>query len=393
MKAVEEYRWYQLASVQIGGAICLPVILIGFELARQYGAFPSFVAIAVGNLLLMSLAYITVKMTWQNKRTTPDNVSLYFGVYGQKVIACIIGMSMCCWYAIQTQVVAHDVSAYFGIDYRITCFGCSLFFASSLLFGLHGITKLANLSIPAMILTLMIVLIAAFCKDDTQRTISWENSFSVSAISLVMAVAIGVCIDMPTFFRYAKSEQDAIAGALVTFCIGMPLIEIAGVLVYQWSNAACLTDALKCPGSALWDMWIVLFLFVAAWTTNTTNLYSASMGMKALFSQFSKQGIWLIATCFATFLSVIDLVANLSFFLDLMGTILATTFGAILMLYLMKRRMAEGIKYMAISIGALGGFSGYPTGIAVLDSALISAFIIYFGGVLYGKMACRCIDA
>src|SRR5437588_8366280 len=151
----QSFSWRQLASVQIGGAICLPTILIGYELAKLYGEGAALVGIAIGNFLLLCLALISAKMSVENNQTTSDNAGNYFGQFGKKMIACLLTCSMCGWFAIQTQMVSQDIANSLLSD-GWTNLLLGTIFAATLLFGLKGIAKLADLSVPLLIVTLAV---------------------------------------------------------------------------------------------------------------------------------------------------------------------------------------------------------------------------------------------
>ncbi len=360
----ERYSWMQLASVQIGGAICLPPILVGYELALQFGVLVAFVAIAVGNILLALVALVCSEMTWKNKRTTPDNAGLYLGGLGQKVVSLLLAFSMCSWFAIQTQVVVQDVA---GSNAAVG-FALAVLFAGSLLYGLKGITRLSDLAVPVMVLTLIIALYCTYGVKEIDCSKGLECR--VEAISMVMALAIGICIDMPTFFRHARSRLDSHIGALVTCAIGIPLIESCGVLLFAWSDSTTVMQALHFSSSAFWQVWIGLFLVLAAWTTNTTNLYSAAMAVKSLWPKVSERQVLVYTALTAVIVSQLNIFSNLALVLEVMGVLLAASFGVILGSFITNNTTYT---FLAFSAGCLAGFMHLLTGAAVLDAMLVSA--------------------
>ncbi len=383
-------RWWTLANVQIGGAICLPVILVGFELARLYGFSASIGGIVIGNGLLACLATLCSEMTWTNKLTTAENAGLYFGPWGKRVVAVILSISMCSWFAVQTQVVAEDIGA-LPID-RLR-FVLAAFFAGTLLFGFKGITRLADLALPMMVTTLAIVLVSAYWNQASSIHFDIWQSVNLHAISLVMAVAIGVCLDMPTFFRNAASKKDSHLGTWVTFIVGIPLVELCGVLLYQWSGYESLMQAFRQPTFMYWEFWITIFFFFAAWTTNTCNLYSAAMGLSGLIPHWKEKKLFIVTAVSACILTQIDFLSHLSQVLDILGIVLAASFGTIVSIYITKRALPESGKMASLLLGICGGlFTTFfelklPFGIAVLDSACIAAVAIYSIGRGYVLVA------
>lgn len=376
----EQYSWHKLASVQIGGAICLPPILVGYELTRSFGTLTAFIAIGIGNILLSFLALICSEMTWRNKRTTPDNAGFYLGELGKKGVSILLALAMIGWFAIQTQVVAVDVATSTLMPESLTRAILAIVFAASLLYGLKGITRLSDLAVPVMTLTLFIVLFFTYGVNEIDTSSGWN--IDLKAISMVMALAIGVSIDMPTFFRLARTRRDSHIGALVTMLIGIPFVECCGVLLATWSSGNTVMEALRLSNMPFWDIWIGLFLVLAAWTTNTTNLYSAAMALKCLIPTRREKSVFWITAIFAAVVSQFDVMGNLQVCLEYMGVALGACFGIILGSFALDQPFSNKVKLLAFIIGCLAGYLQLATGIGVLDSIIVSALTLYLRRIL-----------
>ena len=377
------YNWIQLASVQVGGAVCLPVILVGHELCRLWGFSAAVGAIFFGNVILAFLGALSSEMTWKNKLTTSENAGLYFGKAGTCIVALLLAISMCSWFAIQTQVVVHDITAFVPVDPRLVLFCISALFAASLLFGFKGISKLADLSLPLLILTLAVVVGWSCIYSDTALQFDIAKSIQPQAISMVMALAMGVCMDMPTFFRMAKSKKASQLASIVTFLIGMPIVELCGAVLYELTKTTSLLEIFRSPQITGWSVWVTLFFLFAAWTTNVCNLYSASMGMMSLFSKMKERMAFICTGFFAVILSQIDLMSHLALVLDLLGVVLSSCFGVIVASFIANRPIADFVKiislFIAVAVGVVSMVFGLflPSAVPVLDSALIAALSVF----------------
>src|ERR1700722_3806733 len=106
---IEKQNWRQLASVQVGGAICLPLLLVGYELAKQGHPLNMLFSILWGNLLLFALALIAGCMSTKRNLTTVEHASFYFGPKGITFFALTLASSMLGWFAIQTQCMGGDL--------------------------------------------------------------------------------------------------------------------------------------------------------------------------------------------------------------------------------------------------------------------------------------------
>ena len=89
----KKLTWFELASLEIGGAICLPVIMVGHAVAKQYGMSSALAAILIGNGLLLILALISVHLSAISKKRTAENAVIYFGEMGGKGFASALLLS------------------------------------------------------------------------------------------------------------------------------------------------------------------------------------------------------------------------------------------------------------------------------------------------------------
>ncbi|HXF28470.1 MAG TPA: hypothetical protein VN457_01350, partial [Chlamydiales bacterium] len=195
--------WMELSSIQLGGAICLPVILIGHEVAKSAGLGAALMALLLGNALLFGLSIIASIMSTESRKTTAENAERYFGAQGKRFFALVIAISLSCWFAIQTQVMSHDimelVSSRMGFEIPEMLLNAALaaVMIGCAFFGLQGVSFLANLTLPLMVITLGLAV--WFQAQGSQKSILVESltGFSPVGISLVIAAAISAVVDIP----------------------------------------------------------------------------------------------------------------------------------------------------------------------------------------------------
>ena len=95
---MKKQNWMELSSIQLGGALCLPVILIGHKIVEHASLFAAIVSIIIGNALLFGGAYLSSRMSHESGKTTPENAETYFGSIGKRFFALIIVGSLACWF-------------------------------------------------------------------------------------------------------------------------------------------------------------------------------------------------------------------------------------------------------------------------------------------------------
>src|SRR5690349_1992765 len=109
-------NWKQLTSIEVGGAICLPVIMVGHKLCATYGWQAALLGIIVGNLILLSMACITVFMSAQHRASTPENAKKYFGEQGTKLFALLLLIAKTSWFAIQLNMMVLSIQEIFHVS-------------------------------------------------------------------------------------------------------------------------------------------------------------------------------------------------------------------------------------------------------------------------------------
>lgn len=108
--------WKQLASIEMGGAISLPIIMVGHKLCVSYGWQSALFGVVVGNLLLLIMASLSVLMSVQHRVSTPENAKKYFGEYGGKLFALLLLAAKTSWFAIQLNMMVLSIQEIFHVS-------------------------------------------------------------------------------------------------------------------------------------------------------------------------------------------------------------------------------------------------------------------------------------
>ena len=373
---IKNQNWISLTSIQVGGAICLPVLLIGFELARTIGLGAALYAIAIGNAILFAISLIGAQMSAASTLTTAENAEPVLGKKAKSLFAIVMALSMSLWFAIQAQMMAQDLimGLPFGLNEPLVAGTIAGVIVLCALSGIRGIETLSNLAVPLMIATMAL----ALYQGGGQNTSADSSHFTFSGLSLVLAASIACVVDMPTFFRHATSEREAVKASIATFLVGIPLVEVMGAFLSSTTGAASLIDALYCFDSPLWRVWIMLFILLAGWTTNNANLYSAAMSMKSLMPTLSdKRAIGYLGIV-AILFSLCNILGHLALFLDVMGVMVASMGGVIFAGYILQRGTNIARNVVALVMGVSCGLychimQGALTNVPILDALIISS--------------------
>lgn len=377
-------KWGQLSSIQIGGVICMPVLMIGQTLNELYGFSSAVIAVIVGNFILFSLGLISAKMSVDGRKTTMENAIDYFGEEGVKCFSLAFALSLVGWFAIQLNMMTLGVMDLFSLDPKSITIQTSLnvvlgliitFFA---LYGVRGISILANISLPLLLATI------AYAAYTVERVPSDETALdkfplSFGGVSLVIAMAIGFIIDLPTYFRHAKTPRDAYISIVVVFGLCLPVLEIVGVYLASAITDGTFLEIFKRNNNAMWNLWTATFLVLAGWTTNNVNLYSGVICLETLTTKYPNYLLTLAFGIVSTALSCVNLLDHLDVFLEMMGIVISSMGGVIFARYLLLYfnglpiiKHDHSLHLIAWMIGIVIGLISWLgftfTGISVLDA-------------------------
>lgn len=364
-------NWKQLALVQAGGAICLPVFIIGHALAKTYGIGSAIMAIILGNLLLLGMGVVSASNSAINRKSTAECAVDVFGLSGKELFSGAMVFSMIGWFAIQLNIMTASLAGFMGGE--ITLILNFLLGALITLVGIRGmgsIEALASLSMPFLIITIGYAL---FSSSSGAPMIPATEALTFSGISLVLASGIAAVIDLPTFFRLAKTKKDGILAVCLLFGLVLPLVESVGLYLFMQAKGDNLVQVLVQEHShVLWKVWVMGFLLLAGWTTNNANLYSAAVSLQTLIPNSSDRYRTLIVGALGTFLSCLNLLDHLVLVLDLIGIVLGSMGAVIFFHFVFQQKDAGRENLYAWFIGVLGGLVSYYV---ELSNPVLYAFI------------------
>lgn len=399
LATIEKQNWKQLASVQVGGAICLPLLLVGYELAKQGTPTSILLSVFWGNLLLFMLALIAGFMSTKRNLTTVEHASFYFGPKGRLFFALILSSSMLGWFAIQTQCMGGDLYYFIqqfqeNVGTYTESWKTTLSFVLAALmivgafWGLQFFTWMSHICIPLMLATIGYAIYHTGALSWI-REISFDgiaaNVWNGKGVSLVLASSMAATIDLPTFYRHADNQHAPVIASITNYLIAMPLVQIGGMCLYYGTQAPTISEALATQSSLPWKAWVLCFMLLAGWTTNNLNLYSAALSFKSLYKNMrfsTAMGIIGMAGCFLVFIPVLE---KFTLALDLMGIFVVAMGGVMFVAYLLEE-YAIKIKFYFIWIAWFAGiFAGlnaliwpsWGSGAPVLDAGLIAMLTLF----------------
>ncbi len=384
-------NWKELTMIQIGGAVCMPLLLIGFEIGKNLPFFTACLVILVANAFLTLMAMAVGRLAYSTGLSTTECIASILGEPGRLISGFLISITMVSWFSIQTEVVVQDILNLFRIDNGMSIPVTALFIAlmaGSCLYGLKAISKLSAFATPVMAITLALACIN--CVPD--RAISgFRGSYEdiQKGLLIVVGGAVMAVLDLPTFFRAAKTEQDVHKATIASFLLGVSAVEAIGAYLSQGAQSCGLVSALVGDGGYLLLFVTSTFIVLAGWTTNVTNLYSGGVAARALFPAIVENKLIIFMALVGFILTQLGLYEHFGVVLELFA-IATIALGSELVKSTFVTSTSRASSWFAVSIGTSIGmldlfFGSSFSGIAILDVLIVTLTISIAGSKILGS--------
>jgi hypothetical protein len=297
----------------------------------------------IGNLIIWFIGFAIVAMSARDKRNAIENAAAYIGKYGTKSVALISIIGFSTWYFLQIQAttipINHSLYGNNPSDELTTsiygvCLGIliSLFAFKNLI---QLIKKTCTIFLPALICYHLYLLFS------NRASFPTEMSFSLPCTSAYVSFLFAGAVNLPTFFRHARSKYDSYIALTI-----MTLINVFFQISTAWINSDVLTGALL--KNSISDPWFfslilktsnIVFSIILLFCSNLVNIYFASPGWELFFPKIKKQHNFVIIGLFGTiiyalsrlfpqyYMLIKDTLNITDLFIANLGTVLLVIFG------------------------------------------------------------------
>lgn len=282
---MEKKGWIELVGIIVGGSLGLPTLMVGFELANHHGAANAIIAILIGNVVLFGLAIAMVTIAFLHKAPTMAIARAVFGKSTRIIAAVTLVPLMVGWASLQLNILVdmakHVINSLAGINLGVLILSIiiGLLITFTACGGLQRISNLAFLKCIPVGLTMIYLLVSRFGSGLCLNNIPVQLSHIVAGVPFVIAIIIALVIDLPTFTHTMRTKRDAVIALTLSFLVGIPLLEIMGVVFATAQSASMPLSTLLLSGSFVWQMWITGCSFLGGWLVNMINLFSAAINI------------------------------------------------------------------------------------------------------------------
>lgn len=300
--------WIFLASVLVGVTICVPVFVMGAQIAHQISLTSFITGAILGGFLASCIAIATGIIGIKTGLPTAMLAKITFGTWGYIIANLAMLLNAVGWFGIQTSVFAKSfielAQHVWGISFDITTVTIisGLIMSTTAIVGFRGLGKLSYIAVP-LLLAMLFLPLYVFLNNGALFTIPISPStptLTIGALIAMVAGAYSFSTTMPDITRYLRTTKEMVIGVLINFAIAYPLLLIlTGIMAL----AAGQDDLMQIMLSLGFGGMAICVLFLATWTTNDTNVYSGALSIQAFLPQFARwkiaAAVGIIGTLFA----------------------------------------------------------------------------------------------
>ncbi|GCF92595.1 cytosine permease [Enterococcus florum] len=332
-------RWLSISMVWIAIGIDLSGMFMGVALSQGMAFWTAVAAIMIGSVVLGILAVGTAYIGAKAGLSTGMISRVAFGKNGAALMGVIMGISSLGWFGVQIGFFAENIRG--AIDqltgtslplWLLSFIGGGLMMLSAF-WGYQAIEKLCTYSVPLLAILIIVATIMSVNNQGTSGLTTAPQGTPISfglAVSLVIGVYMVGVVMAPDVARWAQNPKQAMIAGFVGFTVGNSFMIIISLILVKVMNTADLTAVFFALGLGIPS---ILVLTLAQWTTNTNNLYSASLDFSIVFRRANPKIITFISGSIGILMAMLGIYGKFETFLSIITVLVSPIAGIYLIDY------------------------------------------------------------
>jgi len=348
----EERRisWGAQSSVWAGVAFCSALFSLSGLLASSMPPGRFLAVVLLGTAVLSALSILIGSMGARTHLSASFNARFALGVRGGKLFGLILAVSMFGWFGCQCGYFADSAVSMLqrfgfpGGSHTVWAVVGGLLMVITVIAGLRGITLLSTLGAP--LLFGLAVAAAVITAGQTELSPALAAASAQPAgmtlsqgVGLVVGSFItGSCI-ISDLSRFSRRTSDAARACAVGITAAYPALFLLGGFFYYVYGTSDLGEVLVSYCGL--GIFVPFVLVVSIWTTNDYNLYSAVLGIRNALDGHGRLSRWqltLVMGIVSTLLGALGILEKITFFLNLLGTLIPPIAAVIIADYYLYNR-------------------------------------------------------
>jgi cytosine permease len=328
----QKQGWWFLTGVMIGCTICVPVFVMGADMAHQIPYTQFILAAFLGGILAAGVALITGIVGQRTGLPTAMLAKIAFGTNGSVLANLAMAISSIGWFGIQTAVFSAAFvqlsSQVWGVQLNptIVTILSGLIMSTTAVIGYRGLGKLSYVAVPLLMVLLILPLYVFFIdgKLASLGNLPSSNQISLGAMIAMVAGAYGFASTMPDVTRFMKRTRATTIGIVSNYVLAYPLLLI---LTGSVALAAGQNDYMQVMLGLGFGSLAIIVLLLATWTTNDTNVYTGALSLNLFLPKWPRWQIAVAVGVFGTLFAVMGILENFTAWLIFSGNLFAPMAG------------------------------------------------------------------
>ncbi len=385
----------QIALVVTGIGATLPMFTLGTQIAGAEGFKPSVGITFLACGLVALLGVFTSVVGARCRLSTYQVLAFSFGSRGVQLVNLMLAVMLLGWFATTADMlggaVRQAVAGMSGHGYPkwpYTLAALSLMTLTGI-FGFRVMERFVRVTVPLLMSLMGYVVWLSVSRNGLAPALARAGDHSlapVDALSSVIGAIVLTAVLAPDLTRYARNDRNAllsVLGVAVGFPAGL-LLAVIPAAVFGTHDLMDVMTLLQIPGVA------IVILVISTWTSNTSNLYSATLTLATLFPRRSTRVLGLCGALVALVAAVLGIADYFIPLLIVLGIISAPLAGVYVVDFFVLRggfldasrlNALPAFRSSALAAWALGSvcglaatYSGHSlTRIPAVDSILVAA--------------------
>ena len=340
-------RWLSISMVWIAIGIDLSGMFMGVALSQGMAFWTAIAAVAIGSIILGVLAIGTTYIGAKAGLSTGMISRISFGKKGASLMGAIMGISSLGWFGVQIGFFAENIGSAISQltsttvpSWLLSLIGGGLMMLSAF-WGYQAIEKLCTYSVPLLAALIIIATIMSINKNGASGLAIPPQASTISfglAVSLVIGVYMVGVVMAPDVARWAQNPKQAMIAGFVGFTIGNSFMIIISLILVKVMKTADLTAVFFALGLGIP---YILVLTLAQWTTNTNNLYSASLDFSIVFKRVNPKVITVICGSLGILMAMFGIYGMFENFLSIVTVLVSPIAGIYMIDYFLYKEKYE----------------------------------------------------
>lgn len=389
----ERKGWIEVAFIHSGIMICVPSLLIGGLLALAMPVWQAVLAGCTGYALVMFFTCFTAMQGSDLGMPSCVVMQSCFGKLGSRfLVSVLLTLSLVGWFGVNNAVCGSAFSnlmqTSFGIDVplSVSTLIWGIVMLTTAVYGISAMGKLNFIAVPALLIVCIIGCFLALkqhgsegLNTEIETTMTFIQGVTLTTGFLTMQVITAADIT-----RYQTGRKNTLKATLWGTTPAGILMLVIGILMAKIAGQHDISLVLIDIGLPILGM---IVLILAAWTTNTSNIYLAGIDIVNVLNlkDDKRAVVTLLAGVFGTLLAVFGVMNQFETFITWLGAAFSPMAGVLLADYwvMMKGdaknwKPREGFCWK----GIIAWLAGFVLNIFVTQGLVLVQSIV-FSGIIY----------